>query len=170
MLRMRNVGLLSIRSPVRVTTHDGYVPGTVSCIFNGKCRTTNYSVLQTSKRRRYRFETMSFSSLADRIVCINLREREDRYELCKKRFADVGLQEEDVHFLRVERHPNGGRYGCYDSHRMVMKQAHDDGLNSVLIFEDDVEFRDGWEMVVQEAIQFLDSATEFDALMLGPEL
>lgn len=108
--------------------------------------------------------------MADRIVCINLRERQDRYEWCKKRFAAVGLRDEDVQFLRVERHPRGGRYGCYDSHRTVMKQAHDDGLQSVLIFEDDVEFREGWEKVVEEAKDFLDSGTEYDALMLGPEL
>lgn len=122
----------------------------------------------------------SFASLADRAVCINLREREDRYEQVRKRFESVGLscqktgvEDEDaaaVQFLRVERHPKGGRYGCYDSHRIVMQQAYDDGLNSVLIFEDDVEFRDGWEKVVEEAKQFLDSGTQYDALMLGPEL
>jgi len=113
---------------------------------------------------------MSFASLAERIVCINLRERDDRYEVCKKRFAKVGLKDEDVQFLRVDRHPKGGRYGCSDSHRTVLQQAYDDGLNSVLIFEDDVEFREGWEKAVEEAKTFLDSGIKYDALMLGPEL
>lgn len=112
---------------------------------------------------------VSFSSLADRVVCINLREREDRYEQVLERFAAVGLKEE-VQFLRVERHPKGGRYGCYDSHRTVLQQAYDDGLNSVLIFEDDVEFREGWEKCVEEAKEFLDSGIQYDALMLGPAL
>ena len=84
--------------------------------------------------------------------------------------AGVGLEDKDVQFLRVERHPKGGRYGCYDSHRMVMQKAYDDGLDSVLIFEDDVEFRDGWEIAVEEARDFLDSGTKYDALMMGPEL
>jgi len=113
---------------------------------------------------------MSFTLLAERIVCINLRERNDRYEMCKKRFAEVGLKEDDVQFLRVQRHPKGGRYGCYDSHRTVLQQAYDDGLNSVLIFEDDVEFREGWDKQVTEAKEFLDSGMKYDALMLGPEL
>eukprot|EP00928_Gymnodinium_smaydae_P032837 TRINITY_DN23688_c0_g1_i1.p2 TRINITY_DN23688_c0_g1~~TRINITY_DN23688_c0_g1_i1.p2 ORF type:complete len:143 (+),score=24.10 TRINITY_DN23688_c0_g1_i1:54-482(+) len=112
---------------------------------------------------------MSFVSLADRVVCINLRERNDRYDTVLERFASVGLGSDAVKFLRVERHPRGGRYGCYDSHRTVIQQAYDDGLSSVLIFEDDVEFRDGWERVVEEAKEFLDAGMKFDALVMGAQ-
>jgi len=107
--------------------------------------------------------------LADRYVCINLLERTDRLEQAKARFEKVGLGE-NMTFHRVERHPRGGRYGCYESHRSVIEKAYKDGLNSVLIFEDDVLFVEGWETVVKDAKEFLDSKIPFDALFLGSNI
>lgn len=112
---------------------------------------------------------MAFATLADRAVCINLLEREDRLEHAKTQFASVGLDDAVV-FHRVNRHARGGKFGCYDSHRSVIRQAYDDGLERVLIFEDDVHFDKGWEQVVVEAKAFLDSGTPWDALFLGCEL
>ena len=110
-----------------------------------------------------------WSSLAERIVCINLLEREDRLEQAKKRFDQVGVGDQ-VTFYRVQRHPNGGRYGCYESHRSVIEQAYKDELNSVLIFEDDVLFNEGWEKVVQDVHAFIQSGVPFDALFLGSKI
>jgi GR25 family glycosyltransferase involved in LPS biosynthesis len=107
-----------------------------------------------------------FPTLADRAVCINLIERDDRMKEAQEQFQKVGLLDSVV-FHRVERHPRGGRYGCYNSHREVMQQALKDNLKTLLIFEDDVQFQDGWEEVVRDAKKFLDSGTEFDAFFLG---
>ena len=115
---------------------------------------------------RLSLKTMSFTTLADRTVCINLLERDDRLEQAKAQFTAVGLGDV-VEFHRVNRHPRGGKYGCYDSHRSVIQKAYDDGLERVLIFEDDVKFTEGWEKVVAEARAFIDSGTAFDALFLG---
>ena len=112
-----------------------------------------------------------WSSLADRFVCINLLERDDRLEQAKKRFDEVGLGHNDLMtFHRVKRDPRGGRYGCYESHRSVIEKAYKDGLNSVLIFEDDVLFKDGWAKVVEDAEQFIRSGIPFDALFLGSKI
>jgi len=112
---------------------------------------------------------MLFPSLAERTVCINLIERDDRMEEALKQFSKVGLAE-TVLFHRVKRHHRGGRYGCYDSHRSVMQQALDDGINTLLVFEDDVQFNDGWEEVVVDAKDFIDSGAHFDTFFLGSQI
>lgn len=71
----------------------------------------------------------------DEIVCINLLEREDRYQKVKAVFDSLKMP---VKFHRVNRHPNGGVEGCYTSHIQVITSAYERGLNNVLIFEDDV--------------------------------
>jgi len=114
-----------------------------------------------------------FPTIADRIVCINLVDRDDRMKEAQDQFDKVGLLG-TVQFHRVERHPRGGRYGCYNSHREVMANALKDGLDSVLIFEDDVQFEDGWEEVVHDAKCFIDKAKntnkQFDAFFLGSQI
>lgn len=46
----------------------------------------------------------------------------------------------------------GGRIGCYESHRAVIRQAYKDGLISLLIFEDDVCFNKvWWDEVVEDS-------------------
>ena len=110
-----------------------------------------------------------WSSLAERIVCINLLERDDRLDQAKKRFDQVGVGDL-VSFVRVHRHPKGGRYGCYESHRSVIEKAYQDGLTSVLIFEDDVLFKEGWEKVIQDIHAFIQSGVPFDALFLGSKI
>jgi len=112
---------------------------------------------------------MLFPSLAERTVCINLIERDDRMEEAQEQFEKVGLFG-SVQFHRVERHPRGGRYGCYNSHREVMHQALRDGIETLLVFEDDVQFEQGWEAVVQDAKAFIDSGAHFDAFFLGSQI
>jgi glycosyl transferase family 25 len=71
----------------------------------------------------------------DEIVCINLNERQDRYEKVKSVFDSFGIP---VKFHRVDKHPNGGVEGCYTSHIQVITSAYERGLQNILIFEDDV--------------------------------
>jgi hypothetical protein len=74
------------------------------------------------------------------IYCINLKEREDRYLKAKALFDSLDMP---VKFHRVDRHPNGGQQGCYESHIEIISEAYLDGLENVLIFEDDVEVGKG---------------------------
>ena len=72
------------------------------------------------------------------ILCINLDSRPDRWAQCQQEFAKVGIQD------RVERlqastgvHPE---HGCALSHVRAMRRMLADGLDRVLVLEDDVEF------------------------------
>lgn len=114
-----------------------------------------------------KFLNSSFDAF-ERCVCINLLEREDRFESAKRQFQKVGLGR--VEFHRVQRSPNGGRLGCYQSHHEVIRQAYEDNLNNVLIFEDDVVFGEGWQEVVESCSDFVRSGHSYDSLFLGCEL
>ena len=70
-----------------------------------------------------------FPTLFDKAICINLKERDDRMENAQKEFDKVGLGQM-VEFLRVDRHPRGGSYGCFDSHRRAVREAQATSLQS----------------------------------------
>jgi glycosyl transferase family 25 len=99
------------------------------------------------------------------IRCINLTEREDRYESAKKVFSEFEIP---VNFHRVERSPNGGVQGCFESHVQVITDAHQRGLDTVLVFEDDIEPGYGLnEKKIEEAIDFMQTNEDWDIVFLG---
>ena len=71
----------------------------------------------------------------DGVLCINLREREDRRQEAEECFEEVGLKAE---FYTAERHPGGGQFGCTESHRACMQLALDRNWKNCLITEDDL--------------------------------
>jgi GR25 family glycosyltransferase involved in LPS biosynthesis len=73
----------------------------------------------------------------DAIVCISLKYRKDRQEQVDQVFKDLGIQNR-VSYHLADKSPLGGMYGCFESHINVIKKAYDDGLENVLIFEDDI--------------------------------
>ena len=107
------------------------------------------------------------SDSVDRVVCINLVERKDRFQKAKARLNAVGLSNVDFYFAKP--HQRGAMYGCFDSHRACIQKAYDDGICNLLIFEDDVQFREGWDLVFEDAGVFLRSndSVDYDALFLG---
>ena len=80
----------------------------------------------------------------DKLVCINLDRRVDRWDECKKQF--------EFHNLQVKRFSafdgtdimhhelKSGEIGAFLSHLEVIKYAKEQGLKNILIMEDDVEF------------------------------
>jgi len=78
--------------------------------------------------------------------CVNLDRRPDRWAAVAEQF--------ELHELSVERHaavdgaltglpaPHAGRQGAIQSHFQVIGRALETGLDSVVIFEDDVFFRE----------------------------
>lgn len=65
-------------------------------------------------------------------VCVNLKERTDRYDNMNKLFKKIGLTK--VKYFFADRHQNGAMYGCYDSHVKAMDMGEQD---ITIIFEDD---------------------------------
>jgi GR25 family glycosyltransferase involved in LPS biosynthesis len=81
----------------------------------------------------------------DKIFCVNLDRRPDKWELCEKEFAKHGLIVERLPAIEGKTIPYEGRLpagaiGNAMSHSRILRIAKELGLQSVLIFEDDVEF------------------------------
>lgn len=73
----------------------------------------------------------------DRIVCINMKHRKDRYDGVNRVFAQIGIKNK-VQFLHAEKALQGGMYGCFKSHINVIQDAYNSGISRLLVFEDDV--------------------------------
>ena len=82
----------------------------------------------------------------DKIYCINLDSRTDRWDECQQMFSKYNLEVE--RFSAFE--PNveatccisNKKFSLIRTHREIIKICRENGLNNVLIFEDDVEFCD----------------------------
>ena len=106
-----------------------------------------------------------------RIVCSNLDERPDRWQEMQ---ATVGPLLGRVAFERfpavkpdlARDRVHNGRAGCLLSHRRVIEAAYRDGLENVLVFEDDVRFAPQFVRQAQRSLATLD-ATEWDMFYLG---
>jgi hypothetical protein len=91
----------------------------------------------------------------DTIYCISVDDRFDRREQVKKQFAAVGLLER-VEFVLVTRHPEDREQGIFESHMLCLQRALAAGAQHILIFEDDVFFRDFDSRSLAEACAHLE--------------
>ena len=93
--------------------------------------------------------------------CINLKERHDRKRSAGKLFKRLGLK---VHWWTVDRHPEGGRWGCFESHVCIWAHSHAD---ITVIFEDDVQFagsKEQFRSLLKEAVLL---SRDYDTIHLG---
>lgn len=101
--------------------------------------------------------------LTIKYYCISLYERQDRRDKITKEFERLGILNDVVWWI-VNRHPKGGRYGCFESHVHIWEQNDAD---IAIIFEDDAIF-DGmvqqFNDIINEAITL---SNEYDIIMLG---
>jgi GR25 family glycosyltransferase involved in LPS biosynthesis len=110
---------------------------------------------------------MSIYNAFDRVICINLSTRQDKKQSVSKVFEALNIP---VQFYTAQPQPQkGGRYGCFHSHISVINKAYEDGLDTILIFEDDVVPSPTYnEASVEKAIAFLlDNKEHVDILQLG---
>lgn len=111
----------------------------------------------------------------DRIVCINLDRRPDRWQGIQQQLADAGWP-----FGSVERfsavdgrtvppprwwRAGAGAWGCHQSHVAVMQRAVQDGITSLLVLEDDAVLAEGFAHRAQEFLAAVPH--DWDGLMLG---
>ena len=97
-------------------------------------------------------------------LCINLKERNDRFEIAKQEFRNAGLRQ--VVFYRSARQPDRDK-AIIDAHMACLRYAVDQGVPHVLIFEDDAQFLDGYEANLQRAIDFMKGGREWNLFHLG---
>lgn len=106
-----------------------------------------------------------------RVVCINLDERRDRWDQAQKATASLlgGAGLERFSAIKPDLAQNtvhNGRAGCLLSHRSVIKKAYREGLESVLVLEDDVCFHPRFQSLIQTTLSSL-SQTNWDLFYLG---
>lgn len=111
----------------------------------------------------------------DRVVLINLKRRPDRLERFWKHFETVRwpfVRPEVFEAIDGSKVPvpdgwfsGGGAWGCMQSHRHILEQAIMQGVESVLILEDDAFFQPNFVGAVS---QFLESVPQdWEGLMIG---
>jgi GR25 family glycosyltransferase involved in LPS biosynthesis len=79
----------------------------------------------------------------DKIFCINLARRPDRWIECKKIFNDLDINVikfDALDYEKIEGVPDRdkGRYGCTHSHLEIINLAKQNNYKNVLILEDDI--------------------------------
>jgi glycosyl transferase, family 25 len=103
------------------------------------------------------------------IVCINLDSRPDRWSECCKIFKDAGIHDRVKRFSAIagkgETPYASGALGCALSHCAILKKCLSQGLDNVLVLEDDVYIRPDAQEVLNLAIKELPK--NWDLFYLG---
>lgn len=110
----------------------------------------------------------------DRAYIINLEDRFDRREETIREFCRLGIDapNQSVRFYNAKRltekgsFPDVGIRGCFTSHRNVLQLASQDKLRNVLVFEDDVSFRDVDASLVDQIVTRL-ARSAWDIVFFG---
>ncbi len=108
-------------------------------------------------------KTLNPFSCFDKIYCINLDSRPDRWELVQKEFAKADILDLVERFPAIEI-PDNPSKGNHLSHAACIRMAKESGARNVLIFEDDLEWLDD-PLVLKRAIHQLPE--DWDLFYLG---
>ena len=101
----------------------------------------------------------------DKIVCINLKSRPDRYLSASNEFKKLNIN--NVEFYFAEKSHKGGKYGCFESHINVIQKCYNEKCNNILIFEDDVRPSNYYNLtLLNESIEFMKN-NKWDIFYLG---
>ena len=121
---------------------------------------------------------MSLNDFFDKIYCINLDRRPDRWEASQREFDRIGIEVERWIAVDGMEIPNrwkdfhsslkAGEIGVKFSHGFLLNRALGEKFENILILEDDIEFsptfNEDWERWNQEI------PTDWDMLYLGGNL
>ncbi len=105
-------------------------------------------------------------SFFDRIYCISLKNRDDRRAIAASVFKRVGLSQR-VEFVLVEPHPVNSEQGIFESHMRCVRKGLDAGADTILIFEDDVQFERFSPQRIKACTEFLRGCDHWKILFLG---
>lgn len=105
------------------------------------------------------------NKIIDRIVCINLKNRKDKYANVKNVFDKLKI---NVEFYFAEKHHTSGRIGCFESHINVIKNSYNNNDKFILIFEDDVINTPSYnEKNIENIIDFMNKNNWCEYFQLG---
>jgi GR25 family glycosyltransferase involved in LPS biosynthesis len=104
--------------------------------------------------------------LVDKIYCINLISRNDKYELMKIFQKNENI---DIKYYRPIKDPSGGGIGCFRSHVEVIKDAYKNNYSNIIIFEDDVIRSKSYNSINYEEISnFIKYNKDWEIINLAP--
>lgn len=106
----------------------------------------------------------------DKIYCINLDRRSDRWEKCEALFDKVKIQVE--RFSAIDKNSivnnskiTNGQLACLYSHYNVVQTAKNFGYSKILILEDDVVFEENIDEIFKQSID--DIPEDWNMLYFG---
>jgi GR25 family glycosyltransferase involved in LPS biosynthesis len=91
---------------------------------------------------------MSLNNYFDKIYCINLDRRTDRWDKCKEQFDKLGIEVERFSaidgntLIHNNQRLKSGEIGLIRGNLELIKKAKENNYKNIFIFEDDVEFID----------------------------
>lgn len=111
----------------------------------------------------------------DKIFCINLDKRTDRWEKVSKIFSDVGIKNvvrysavdgSTLDLTNIKYKPSllKGELGILETHLKLLQEAKDAGLKEIVIMEDDVIFTDEIKNFNE---YFNDVPSDWDMIFVG---
>ena len=104
-------------------------------------------------------------SVFDKIYCINLIHRDDRFAHVKNIFKKININAE---FYRPEKDKESGLRGCFNSHLHILNEGYKKGYKNILVFEDDIIYN---KTISQTSIDrcedFMSKNKVWDILYLG---
>lgn len=106
---------------------------------------------------------MKINEFFDKIYCINLDERSDRWVESLNEFKKIGLT--NVERVSAVKHEKG-TIGCRESHLTIIKKAKSENLKNILIFEDDLLFIKNDLNLIENTLTNL-SSIKWDLFYLG---
>jgi GR25 family glycosyltransferase involved in LPS biosynthesis len=102
----------------------------------------------------------------DRIYCISLVNRPDRYKAALSQFQRIGLGDL-VEFTLVDKHPTNSEHGIFESHMACLRAGLAAGARQILIFEDDILFSNFSPERLRRAVQFMESSRDWKLFFFG---
>jgi hypothetical protein len=102
---------------------------------------------------------MRITKYVDKIFCINLKKRKDKYKFILNESKKYKL---NIVFFEAIKNTKNPALGCLESHLQIIKNAKKNKLQRILIIEDDCEF-------LREPV-FDNIPTDYDMLYLGGNL
>lgn len=139
----------------------------------------NYKEILLNNRNIKTELNSPLNTFVDKIYCINLDRRTDRWESVQKEFKKHGVNATrwsavdgntviDNHHMKHVDMPapkNKGAVGCLRSHRAVLQDAIDNKYKKICIFEDDVILTSNFNEALENYLK--NAPADWDMLYLG---
>jgi glycosyl transferase family 25 len=101
----------------------------------------------------------------DKVYCINLKDRTDRWEQAQNEFNKLGIVDVVERWEAIKK--DDGNLGCTLSHKTLIEHCKEQGYQRVLIFEDDVLFVETDTNKLEKAFKELEEMGNWDLFYVG---